>query len=200
LTISVAVAGLLALVAWGSCGELNGLYPTAAAVRRYMAKSMDGRIALTVTITYLSAIVLVIAADAFIVGRAIAHVLGQPSWLVAVYIGLLLALAATANLKCLVVAEAVQDVATFIIVVTTVLIGVAAIAHHPTAAAHLAALHRHHGFGAFVQAVALGVFLYGGFEWVTTSAEEVRAPGLVPKGMLISVSSCSSAVPWRRRG
>jgi len=185
--LSVAVAGLLALVAWGFYGELNGLYPTAAAVRRYMARSMDDRIALTITFTYLSAIVLVIAADAFIVGSAIAHVLGQPSWLVAVYIGVLLGLATAANLRGLVVAGAVQDVATFTIVVTTAVIGVVAIAHHTTAAAHLATQHRHHGLGAFVQAVALGVFLYGGFEWVTTSAEEVRAPGLVPKGMFVSV-------------
>ncbi len=31
------------------------------------------------------------------------------------------------------------------------------------------------------------LYSYRGFEWVTTSAEEVRAPELVPKGMLISV-------------
>jgi basic amino acid/polyamine antiporter, APA family len=168
--ISVAVAGLLALVAWGFYGELNGLYPTAAAVRRYMSRSMDDRVALTITFTYLSTIILVIAADAFIVGSAIAHVLGQPSWLVAIYVAALLGLATVANLRGLVVAGAVQDVATFTIVVTTAVIGVLAIVHHPTAAAHLAAQHRHHGVGAFVQAVALGVFLYGGFEWVTTSS------------------------------
>lgn len=195
--ISVAVAGLLALVAWGFYGELNGLYPTAAAVRRYMARSMDDRIALTITFTYLSTIILVIAADAFIVGSAIAHVLGQPSWLVALYVAALLGLATAANLGGLVVAGAVQDVATFTIVVTTAVIGVLAIAHHPTAAAHLAAQHSHHGAGAFVQAVALGVFLYGGFEWVTTSSEEVREAALVPQGMLISVvvlfASCALA-------
>ncbi len=195
--VSIAVAGLLAVLAWGFYGELNGLYPTAAAVRRYMSKSMDDRLALIVTFSYLSAIVLVIAADAFIVGSAIAHVLGQPGWLVGMYIAILLGLATAANLQGLVLAGAVQDVATFTIVATTAVIGVIAIAHHPSAAAHLAAQHRHHGAGGFIQAVALGVFLYGGFEWVTASAEEVRAPGLVPRGMIISVAvlfvSCALA-------
>ena len=39
----------------------------------------------------------------------------------------------------------------------------------------------------FVQAVALGIFLYAAFEWVTTNAEEVRDPALIPRGMLISI-------------
>ena len=150
-------------MAWGFYGELNGLYPTAAAVRRYMSRSMDDRVALTITFTYLSTIILVIAADAFIVGSAIAHVLGQPSWLVAIYIA-----AAARRWPPRPTSGAwswpgaVQDIATFTVVVTTAVIGVLAIVHHPTAAAQLAAHHRHHGAGAFVQAVALGVFLYGG--------------------------------------
>jgi amino acid transporter len=185
--LSIAVAGGLALLAWGFYGELNGLYPTAAAVRRYMSRSMDDRVALVITFTYLSTIILVIAADAFIVGSAIAHVLGEPSWLVGVYMALLLAAATVANLRGLVVAGALQDVATFTVVAATAVVGAVALAHHPTAAAHLAAAQRHGGFFGFVQAVALGVFLYGGFEWVTTSAEEVRSPELVPRGMAISV-------------
>jgi len=185
--ISIAVAGVLALIAWGFYGELNGLFPTAAAIRLYMSKSMDDRIALTVTFSYMSTIILVLAADAFIVGSAIAHVLGEPSWLVAVYIALLLGVATFANLRGLVVAGAVQDVATYAIVATTAVVGVIAVLHHPSAAAHLAALHRHHGAAAFVQAVALGVFLYSGFEWVTASAEEARSASLIPKGMLIAL-------------
>ena len=59
----------LALLAYGFFGELNGLYPTAAAIRLYMKRSMDDRAALTITFTYMTTIVLVIAADAFIVGR-----------------------------------------------------------------------------------------------------------------------------------
>jgi APA family basic amino acid/polyamine antiporter len=67
--IAVGTAGVLALVAWGCFSELNGMFPTAAAIRLYMKRSMDDRAALTITFTYLTTIVLVIAADAFIVGR-----------------------------------------------------------------------------------------------------------------------------------
>src|SRR5271157_5611131 len=88
--IPIIVAGILALLAWGFFGELNGMFPTAAAIRLYMKRSMDDRVALTITFTYLTTIVLVVAADAFIVGSAIAHVMGQSTWLAALVIALLL--------------------------------------------------------------------------------------------------------------
>ena len=59
------------LAVWGFYGELNGLYPTAAAIRLFMKHSMDDRWALSITFTYLLTIVLVIAADAFIVGSSV---------------------------------------------------------------------------------------------------------------------------------
>ncbi|HTT86732.1 MAG TPA: hypothetical protein VMF60_05165, partial [Acidimicrobiales bacterium] len=55
--IAVGTAGLLALVAWGCFSELNGMFPTAAAVRLYMRRSMDDRVALIITFTYLTTIV-----------------------------------------------------------------------------------------------------------------------------------------------
>jgi amino acid transporter len=45
-----------------------------------------------------------------------------------------------------------------------------------------------HPPGDFLQAVALGVFLYSAFEWVTTSAEEVRKPSSINRGMLIAIA------------
>ena len=41
--IPIIVAGVLALVAYGFFGELNGMFPTAAAIRLYMKRSMDDR-------------------------------------------------------------------------------------------------------------------------------------------------------------
>ena len=78
--IPIIVAGVLALLAYGFFGELNGMFPTAAAIRLYMKRAMDDRAALTITFTYMTTIILVIASDAFIVGSALAHAFGEPAW------------------------------------------------------------------------------------------------------------------------
>ena len=125
--IPILVAGLLALVAYAFFGELNGLYPTAAAIRLYMKRAMDDRIALTITFTYLISIILVIASDAFIVGTALAHAFGEPGWVASVWIVVLLAIAVVANLRGIRVAGVLQDAATTVVVVATLVIAVMAI-------------------------------------------------------------------------
>ena len=185
--IPIIVAGALALLAYGFFGELNGMFPTAAAIRLYMKRAMDDRIALTITFTYLTTIVLVIASDAFIVGSALAHAFGEPAWVASIWIVGLLAIAVVTNLRGITVAGLLQDVATSVVVVATLAIGVLALVrsghglHTP-----FQPLHGHHP-GDLLQAVALGVFLYSAFEWVTTSAEEVRKPSSINRGMLIAI-------------
>lgn len=185
--LAVLVAGGLVLLAWAYFSELCGLFPTAAAIRRYMQAAMDDRVALTITFTYMTTIVLVIAADAYIVGSAIADALGEPRWLVTVWIAALLAAATWTNLRGLVVATRVQDVATTVIVVVSVGVGVLAAVHAPSAAAHALDATRGTGASGFLQAVALGVLLFSAFEWVTTNAEEVQHQHHIPRGMLVSL-------------
>jgi amino acid transporter len=186
--IAVATAGILALLAWGCFSELNGMFPTAAAIRLYMKRSMDDRVALTITLTYLTTIVLVIAADAFIVGTAIAHVLGQATWVAVPIIAVLLGLAVTSNLRGVKVAGGVQDLATYVVLAVTTLVAVTALVRsHRALRFPLAPLHGHHP-GDLLEAVALGVFLFSAFEWVTTNAEEVRRPRDIHRGMLIALA------------
>jgi amino acid transporter len=185
--LAVLVAGGLILLAWAYFSELCGLFPTAAAIRRYMQSSMDDRVALTITFTYMTTIVLVIAADAYIVGSAIADALNEPRWLVTLWIALLLAAATWVNLRGLTLAAAVQDVVTTLIVLLTVGVGVLALTHEQTHAARVLDATRDTSIGGFVQAVALGVLLYSAFEWVTTNAEEVRVHHHIPRGMLVSL-------------
>ena len=185
--IAIGSAGLLALLAWGFFGELNGMFPTAAAIRLYMKRSMDDRAALTITFTYMTTIVLVIAADAFIVGSAIAHVSGAATWTAGIWIVLLLGLAVVSNLRGVKVAGSVQDIATYTVLALTAVIGTLALVRsHHALRFPLSPLHGHSA-GDFVEAVALGVFLYSAFEWVTTNAEEVRRPHHVHRGMLLAV-------------
>jgi APA family basic amino acid/polyamine antiporter len=185
--IPIVVAGALALLAYGFFGELNGLYPTAAAIRLYMKRSMDDRAALTITFTYMTTIILVIASDAFIVGSALAHAFGEPAWVASLWIVGLLAVAVVTNLRGIRVAGVLQDLATSVVVLATLVVGLLALArsghglHTPFAPLH------GHSPGDLVQAVALGVFLYSAFEWVTTSAEEVRKPSSINRGMLIAL-------------
>ena len=185
--IPITVAGGLALLAYGFFGELNGMFPTAAAIRLYMKRAMDDRAALTITFTYMTTIVLVIASDAFIVGSALAHAFGEPAWVAGIWIVGLLAVATVTNLRGITVAGLLQDAATSVVVVATLVIGILALVHSSHGLhTPFQPLHGHSG-GDLVEAIALGVFLYSAFEWVTTSAEEVRKPESINRGMLISI-------------
>ena len=124
----------------------------------------------------MTTIVLVIASDAFIVGSALAHAFGEPAWVASLWIIGLLTVAIGTNLRGISVAGLLQDVATSVVVLATLVIGVLALVrsghglHTPFQPLH------GHSPGDLFEAVALGVFLYSAFEWVTTSAEEVRKP------------------------
>jgi amino acid transporter len=148
---------------------------------------MDDRAALTITFTYMTTIVLVIASDAFIVGSALAHAFGEPAWVAGIWIVGLLAVAVVTNLRGITVAGLLQDAATSVVVVATLVIGILALVHSGHGLhTPFQPLHGHSG-GDLVEAIALGVFLYSAFEWVTTSAEEVRKPESINRGMLISI-------------
>lgn len=180
--LAVAAGGLVILAVRSVFAELNGMHPTAAGIRLWLARAMPDKAALTITLTYMVAIVLVIAADAYIIGEALAHALGNGRLIAVGYVAALLALATWLNLRGIKLAGAAERIVTTVVVLATVAIGVAAIVHP----GHHAAL----GAGSSsspIQALILGIFVYTGFEWVTTNAEEVTEPRIVPRAMLVAV-------------
>jgi basic amino acid/polyamine antiporter, APA family len=179
--IAVLAAGLLMLGARALYAELNGMYPTAAGIRLWMSRAMNDRLALSITLTYMTAIVLVIAADAFIIGEAIAYAFGNGRVVAIIYVALLLVLATWLNLRGIRLAGRAEQVVTSVVVVATVAVGAVAIVHHgATPPGPVSG-------GSPVQALILGIFLYTGFEWVTTNAEEVVQPKIIPRAMLAAV-------------
>ena len=179
--IAVLAGGLLILGVRALFSELNGMYPTAAGIRLWMRRAMNDRLALIITLTYMTAIVLVIAADAFIVGDALAYAFNNGHVIAIVYVALLLAAATWLNLRGIKLAGAAEQAVTSLVVLLTVAVGVIAILHHGPAQSTPGASN------SPVQALILGIFLYTGFEWVTTNAEEVIRPQIIPRAMLYAI-------------
>jgi len=183
--LAILIGGVLVLLVAGIFSELNGLYPTAAGIRLYVARAVGNRTALSVAFTYMTTVVLVIAADAFLISAAVRHVLHQPAALAYVWIVILLGLALTSNLRGVRLAGWVQTLVTYTVLAGTAVLSLLALFHVGRA------FHRPFdlfGKGSFsgVQAVAFALFLYAAFEWVTTTAEEARTPRVITRALFIA--------------
>ena len=111
--LAIVIGGILVLLIAGIFSELNGLYPTAAGIRLYLGRAVGNRTALSVTFTYMTTVVLVIAADAFLIGAAVRHVLHEPAALAYVWIAVLLGIALAANLRGVRLAGWMQTLVTY---------------------------------------------------------------------------------------
>ncbi len=181
--IAVAAGGAIVLIVRSVFAELSGIYPTAAGIRLWMSRAMNDRVALIITLTYMSAIVFVIGADAFIIGEAAAYAFHNGQIIALAYVGALLIGATVMNLRGIKLAGRAEQLVTAIVVATTMVIGVFAITtkhgnRPPPSIVHSSPL----------QALIFGIFLYTAFEWVTTNAEEVVRPNIVQRAMMIAIA------------
>jgi amino acid transporter len=181
--IALLVAAGLAMLAALCFSELNALYPSAAAIRQYITAAFNERAALTISFGYVLTVVAVIAADSYVVGSAISYVFrGTPTL---VWIFLILGLAAAANLLGIRIAGLLQDITTYSLLASLAAISVIALArggfqlNQPFAAVHTP--------GNLFNAVAVGVFVFSAFEWVTPLAEELNDATSIPRGMFFSL-------------
>lgn len=183
--IAILVAGLLAILAALCFSELNALYPTAAAVRLYMKEAFGDNFSLIVTFGYLLTIIAVIAADSYVVGSAITYAFHLPDWASLVWILVLLGLSMGANLRGIKIAGLLQDITTYSLLAFIIVISLISLGQHD--------FQLRSPFDAFghpldlLNAIAIGVFIFSGFEWVTPLSEEINDIGQIPRGMFISL-------------
>lgn len=184
--IAIVIAGALAVLAALCFAELNSLYPSAAGVRQYMKVAFNENFSLVVTFGYMLTVIVVIAADSYIVGSAITYAFNLPNWASLIWILALLGLAMGANLRGIKIAGLLQDITTYSLLVFAIGISLIALAkngfqvHNPfDALSHLDAL---------VNAVAVGVFVFSAFEWVTPLSEEISDIRLIPRGMFLALA------------
>jgi len=183
--VAILIGGLLVCYVAAVFSELNGLYPSAAGIRLYLGRAIGNRTALAVTFTYMTTVVLVIAADAFLIGAAIRHVLHEPAVLAYLWIAILLGVALAANLAGVRLAGWMQTAVTYTVLAGTVILCVIALTKPGAAMGQPLDLF---GRGTFsgIQAIAFALFLYAAFEWVTTTAEEARRPQVITRALFLA--------------
>ncbi len=179
--LGIVVAGALCLLAAAVFSELNGTLPSAAGIRVWTLRGLGDPFSLTFTLLYLTTILAVIAADGFVLAAAL-HV-AIPAVPGVLWILAFLAAALVSNLRGVRSAGLVQDLTTYALLAALIIVGALAMG---TPGGHLPPTPASWS-GALFGAVALAVFVFTGFEWVTPMAEELRDPHRMPRGLAISL-------------
>ncbi len=178
--IALVIAGALCLLSAANFSELNGVLPSAAGIRVWTRQGIGDRFSLIFTLAYLTTVLAVIAADSFVLGTAIQAAIPGISGFFWIFLFLVLTL--IANLRGVKIAGLVQDLTTYLLLFSLAAISV------------MVLVHVHHAFitpfsprGNLFEAVAVGVFIFVGFEWVTPLAEEMTDTRAISRGMFTAL-------------
>ncbi len=184
--IAILIGGLLCLAAGACFSELNGILPSSAGIRLYFAQAFGERFALTVSIFYMLVIMGVVGAESFILANVLSNALPWVTPLI--WIIVMQVLATVINIRGIKVAGNFQDLITYGLIASILIIsflGLKKVDFQLTEPLVTG------GLTNLFSAVAVGVFLFVGFEWVTPLAEEVSDSKLISKGMFLAVGMLS---------
>lgn len=184
--LAILTGGLLCMMAALCFGELNGMIPSAAGIRLYFGRAFNDQVAITVSMLYMVVIIGVIGAESYVLAQVLHEALPLVSPLV--WIITMFTIVATMNVLGISIAGWFQDIITYGLIIS--LAALAAIGLY-FADFQLNAPLATGGTTAFINAVAVGVFLFVGFEWVTPLAEEVTKSRLISRGMLLAIGILS---------
>ena len=185
--IAVITAALFCIAASWCFGELSGMFPTSAGVRVYIQQAFNEKLAIPLSAAYILTVVAASGAEAYVFGSVFEALIPQgPSIWFYVITGFLIV--GTVNYFGIEIASGVQNflsTAMFIFLVIVSLVSLYKFGigfdnwYNPIGSSA--------GAEGFISAVALSVFLFAGFEWVTALSEETRKQNVIARGMIGSI-------------
>ncbi|MCY0879511.1 MAG: APC family permease [Firmicutes bacterium] len=185
--LAILIAGCLIVFAGANFAELNGFLPSAAAIRVWIRRGVNDQVSMVSSFIYVLTVVFVIAADAFVLGRTFSRAVpGVPAL---IWIAALLGVVTWMNFRGIKVAGRVQDINAFVLLGTLTVFSLIVLARTP----HLSRYHYWALGPHWFDAVALGIFIFAGFEWVTPLAEEFQDARAIPQGMFIALGCIAIA-------
>ncbi|AEG13992.1 amino acid permease-associated region [Desulfofundulus kuznetsovii DSM 6115] len=184
--LAILTGGLLCLGAASCFSELNARLPSAAGIRLYFSRAFNDRLALTVSLLYMAVVMGVVGAESYVLASVLNAALPAIPplvWIVAMFL-----VVTGMNIRGVKIAGTFQDLITYGLMGSLLVLAFIALGR---VGFQLTAPLAPGGALAFINAVAVGVFLFVGFEWVTPLAEEVTHSRLVSRGMLLAVGLLS---------
>ncbi len=175
--MAIVVAGLISFLAAFCFAELVGMFPTAAGIKLFIERAFNERAALVFATVYMTISVAVVGAETFVLSSVLATAFPVPRIF---WIFFFLIVIALINIRGITMAGLTQDITTYAMFAALIGLSVYALVKNDFQLA--TPLTPGSGMG-MAQAVAIGVFLYLGFEWVTPLAEETTDFKLIPRGM-----------------
>ncbi|WP_027355737.1 APC family permease [Desulfofundulus thermocisternus] len=184
--LAILTAGFLCLGAACCFSELNARLPSAAGIRLYFSRAFNDRLALTISLLYMTVVMGVVGAESYVLAfvlNAAFPAVPPLAWILVMFM-----VVTAMNIRGVKIAGTFQELITCGLMGSLLVLGFIALSKVDF---HLTGPFATGGLPAFISAVAVGVFLFAGFEWVTPLAEEVTHSRQVSRGMLLAVGLLS---------
>jgi amino acid transporter len=190
--ISILIAGVFCLLSSMCFSELTAQYPTAAGIKLFIENAYNEKIAIVIGTFYVLLGISMVGAESYLLSSVLMSAIPLISPIVDRCIWLLffILLVGFINYRGVYITGLVQDIMTYAMIGFLILVSVYTLATvgvdiSPALASPKLTLSN------VINAAAVGVFLYVGFEWVTPLAEETTDYRMIGKGMLIAIGLLS---------
>ena len=191
--ISILVSGVFCLLSAMCFSELTSLYPSAAGIKLFMQNAFNEKTAVSIAMFYVVLGISMVGAESYLlssvmldtVGVVASPMLDRFLWQIVfiLFVGYI-------NFKGVKITGRLQDVLTYSML--SFLIGVSIYALAVKGIDISSALKSPtFTLKNVMNAAAVGVFMYVGFEWVTPLAEETEDYRMIGKGMMYAVGLLS---------
>ena len=192
VVIAICLSGLLCMLISSSVAEMASMYPSSPGIRTYLKVAFGNRVSLLLVYLYLIFMVLIAGVESYMFALVMKAIFPNVDSIVVV-LGLL-AFTITINLLGWELPRGMQIIATFVLIVGIIILGVMGAVYMPGGSARLVQESGNsiEQLKLLPAAIIMAVFLFTGFEWVTLlgfspKSYERRIPISMPLAILTNV-------------
>ena len=181
--ISILLAGFLCLLSSMCFSELTSLYPSAAGIKLYIQNAFNEKVSIIIGMFYVLLGISMVGAESYLLSSVLSGTfqIFDPFYDKFLWMLFFVLFVSVINIRGVYITGVVQDILTYSMIAFMIGVSLYTFATHDVNIS-LAMHSPKFTLGNVIQAAAVGVFLFVGYEWVTPLAEETTDYRLIGKG------------------